>query len=118
MDTPKGQGVLSSAGERIDIRVRAMAFTILLIDDSEVTQCLFRVIADYHDLALTGVKDAESAFNYLEMQLPDVVVVDLYLFEPDGFQILKQIRRNDAWAAARVVATTAFYTSRTAANVL
>jgi DNA-binding response OmpR family regulator len=98
--------------------VCAMAFTILLIDDSDVTQRLFRVVADYNDLALTVVKDAESAFNYLEARLPDVVVVDLYLFEPDGFQILEQIRRNEDWARCRVVATTSFYTSQTAVNVL
>lgn len=95
-----------------------MPHSILLIDDDAATRDLFRLAADFNGIALAAVEDGESAFNHLEQHTPDIIVIDLYLFGTNGFEILRQLRSGDFAPHCPVVATTAYYTSSAVRDVI
>jgi len=86
---------------------------ILLVDDDSDTQDIFALVVASHGGQLVAVKDAESALNYLESHRPDIVVIDLYLDEVDGYQILELIRQSPFDPRCPIVATTAYHTTMT-----
>jgi len=87
--------------------------TLLLIDDDEDTQLMFALLATYHGGSVFAVKDAESALNYLENHRPDIIVIDLYLENTDGYQTLHWIRQSAFNPHCPIVAATAFFTPMT-----
>jgi CheY-like chemotaxis protein len=93
-------------------------FSVLLIDDDEYLHKIFRSILDYHDLGLFAVKDAEDALNCLERHSPDLIIVDLFLFGEDGYEIMQQIRHSDLNPGCPIVATTAYHAAHTASRAL
>lgn len=92
--------------------------SILLIDDDEHVQNIFKMVAEHFSLWLQAVKDGESALNILERYSPDVIIVDLYLFGADGFQILRQIRTSELNPGCPIVATTSYDSTTMLGNVL
>ena len=68
---------------------------ILIVDDQP---CIRRLLAEElvgggYRVQSTG--DAESARDHLRSSRPDLVLLDLYLDGPDGFEVLRDIKRQD-----------------------
>lgn len=89
------------------------AFSVLLVDDDPYACGIFQLVMDHHNLPLTIIHNAEDALNYLEANKPDVVVMDLFLPGLDGYRALERIRKAELAQAAKIVATTAYYTHDT-----
>jgi len=87
--------------------------TILLVDDDPDTQDIFAILVAFHGAKLRAVHDAESALNYLENHQPDLIVIDLFLDEVDGYQTLQLIRQSPFKPRCPMVATTAYYSPMT-----
>src|SRR5258706_4133798 len=92
--------------------------SILLVDDDPDTRNVFQLVMDHFSLQLTVLEDAESALDYLRTHSPDVVVMDIFLPNIDGYQALQQIRKHAMVPNSRIVATTAYYTAETQKEVL
>ncbi len=91
---------------------------VLLVDDDSDMHNLFQMVMDHYDHQLVIVRDAEQAINYLKANTPDVIVMDIFLPGIDGVQALQHIRKNALAPDCSVVATTAYYTSDTQADIL
>lgn len=66
---------------------------ILIIDDEQVSvQLLARLLNNSGYLNVSGTTDATRALAMFADDDPDLVLLDLHMPEPDGFQILKQLR--------------------------
>lgn len=66
---------------------------ILIVDDEEQSvRLLARLlnVGGYNNV--TGTTDATRAFSMFEDDDPDLVLLDLHMPEPDGFEILKRLR--------------------------
>lgn len=87
--------------------------SVLLVDDDPHVGNVFELVMNHYHLPLTVMQDAESALSYLQTNSPDVVVMDLFLPGLDGYQALKQIRKNSLAPNAKFIATTAYYTAET-----
>jgi CheY-like chemotaxis protein len=87
--------------------------SILLVDDDPGTRDVFQLVMDHYQMPLITFEDAEGALVYLQNHTPDVIVLDLFLPDLDGYQVLKQIRRNSLAPDSRFVATTAYHTADT-----
>ena len=87
--------------------------SVLLIDDDPHTRMIFKLVMAHHHLKLTALADAESAIDYLRDNDPDVIVMDLFLPGMDGYKALDRIRQMKRGRKAKIVATTAFYSSDT-----
>ena len=94
------------------------SMSILLVDDDPDTRNVFQLVMDHYNLQLTVLEDAESALDYLKTHSPDIVVMDIFLPNLDGYQALQRIRKNALVPNCRIVATTAYYTAETQKEVL
>lgn len=92
--------------------------SVLLVDDDPYSQEVFELVMTHHKLPYTVVDDAETALDYLQTTVPDVVVMDIFLPGLDGYQALDRIRRMIPISNCRVIATTAYYTRDTQQEVL
>ncbi len=66
---------------------------ILIVDDQPCVQELLseELVCEGYRLARAG--DAESATQYLQSSRPDLVLLDLYLDGLEGFEILRDIKK-------------------------
>ncbi|MCU0463759.1 MAG: response regulator [Anaerolineae bacterium] len=93
-------------------------FSALLVDDDVHVQELFRMVFDHYGHTLRVAKDQASALAVLDGYRPDVIVLDIFLPNTDGYRVLQAIRATYPGLACPVVATTAYYTTDTEGDVL
>ena len=92
-------------------------FRVMLIDDDEDTQKIFRVVMQHYQLPLEIFTDAESALERLKVKPdPDVMVIDIVLPGIDGYQMLGRSRV--LAPDCQMVATTAYHSQSTANEVV
>ncbi len=68
---------------------------VLIVDDQE---CIRELVAEElirEGYQVAGVSDAESINGHLRASRPDLVLLDLYLDGPDGWDVLGDIKRQD-----------------------
>ncbi len=92
--------------------------SVLLIDDDSDARELFHLALTHHHITCDACPDAESAFNLLEKKTPDIIVIDLYLFDTTGYEILQIIRQGNMAAHSVIVATTAYHSSQEVTRAL
>ena len=68
---------------------------ILIVDDQQCIRQLLseELLCEGYRVASTG--DAESISEHLRSSRPDLVLLDLYLDGPDGFEVFRDIKRQD-----------------------
>lgn len=91
---------------------------VMLVDDDPSACDVFRLVMKHYNYPILIAEDAETALGYLQNYEPDVIVLDIFLPGLDGYQALRQIKRQALAPMSRVVATTAYYTSDTEQEAL
>lgn len=86
-------------------------FSVLLIDDDPDTQAVFQDVLDHYEIDLSVAFNKASALAALAEHVPDVIVLDIFLPDTDGYKLLKLIRNLPQPVRCPIVATTAYYTS-------
>lgn len=68
---------------------------ILIVDDKPCVQELLseELLSEAYSIVTAG--DGESVMGYLRFSRPDLVVLDLYLDEADGFGVFEEIKRQE-----------------------
>lgn len=76
---------------------------ILLIEDEDFLRRIFksRLVADGYDV--TDVGSAEKGLDWLRESAPDLIILDLYLPQMNGFDFLKCLKANPARANVPVL---------------
>lgn len=91
--------------------------SVLLVDDDPYVCDLFEMILQHHDLPITTFNRAAKALEYLQTNAVDVVILDLFLPEMDGYRALDAIRRLPPGQGCKIIATTSYYTQDTEQEV-
>lgn len=82
-----------------------MAYKLLVVDDDvDITGVMQkRLLQEGYDVAVAF--DGEEAILKLKEENPDIVLLDLMLPKMNGFEILKEIRKNynDRWRPVIVI---------------
>ena len=68
---------------------------ILIVDDQECIRTLVSEELADEGYRVTGASDAESVKGCLKVSRPDLVLLDLYLDGPVGWDVLRDIKRQD-----------------------
>lgn len=89
---------------------------ILIVDDDEDMQLLLAAHLERLGYTVTAVPDGETALQWLEQNLADVVFLDLSMAGVDGLEVLKRIRERGFDVA--VILTTAHGSEETAIEAL
>ncbi|MCX6206969.1 MAG: response regulator [Bacteroidetes bacterium] len=66
--------------------------TILLIDDSEAALLQMKYLLEESGFHILVAENGQAAFDILENNIPDVIVLDLMMPGIDGFHVLKNLR--------------------------
>jgi HAMP domain-containing protein/CheY-like chemotaxis protein len=79
---------------------------LVVEDDEREREALIELIGGGDDIEVTAVGSSDEAFEALQLQHYDCMVVDLKLPERSGFDLLDQIRQDDRFSATPVIVYT------------
>ncbi len=84
---------------------------LIVEDDSNISEIVkITLLSQYH--VITCVDNGTKALEKLSTEEPDLVVLDILIPEPDGWQIYRAIRSNPEFAHVRVIILTALLFSQ------
>lgn len=83
---------------------------ILIVDDDAMIRKYFKRLLDYPDIDLEFAKDGfEAGLKTAEFK-PDLIILDLFMPEMDGFNVCRQIKESGKTAAIKIIAISGFDT--------
>jgi signal transduction histidine kinase/CheY-like chemotaxis protein len=80
---------------------------VLLVDDDPDTLFTVNEIVQSCDCKTTLANGGQECIDQLDKEIPDLILLDIMMPGMDGFQTLKEIRKNEKWASIPVFAVTA-----------
>ncbi len=83
------------------------SFTILLVDDNEVSRLTSRRVLQRHAYRVAEAEDGRAALDRLEEIEPDLVLLDVMMPGLSGFEVLEAIREQRPRESLPVIMTTA-----------
>jgi len=89
----------------------------LLIDDDPDMANMFGLVMEHSHKEYKVIPSGDAVFDYLEKNTPEVVIVDIFLGDSDGYQIFQQIQSRNLAPNALKVATTAYYATDIEAQI-
>jgi CheY-like chemotaxis protein len=92
---------------------------VLLIDDDETTRNIFQMVLEHYHFSLDVAVNAQSGIEQLEAGTsPDIIVIDVFLPDQDGYQVFRELRKRGLGAHSKIISTTSYYTTDTAAEAV
>ncbi len=71
-----------------------MSKTLLLADDSVTIQRVIELTFAHEDVRVIAFSDGRRALQYLDTELPDIVLVDAAVPEVDGYSVASRMKRS------------------------
>src|SRR6266851_5923904 len=90
------------------LRTRAVAKTVLIVEDNELNMKLFNDLLEAHGYDTLQTKDGMEALKLARLHRPDLILMDIQLPEVSGLEVTKWIKEDDELKTIPVVAVTAF----------
>ncbi|HET8562318.1 MAG TPA: response regulator [Candidatus Binatia bacterium] len=80
---------------------------ILLVEDNEELLEVAQRALEFHGYQVAVAKNGLEAVKLATLQLPDVILMDLYMPEMDGLEVTSRIRSDPVTKDIPIIATTA-----------
>lgn len=80
---------------------------IFIVDDEADILELVSLHLKKSGFETKGVQDAETLFNFLNSHIPDLIILDLMLPDADGFDVCKQLKKDDKFSSIPIIMLTA-----------
>ena len=80
---------------------------ILVVEDAPDNQVLVEQVFQDSGYRVTCIQDGQAALDWLETNLPDLILLDLSLPEIDGWEVARQLKAIDRTAKIPIIAVTA-----------
>lgn len=88
-----------------------MAHTILIVEDDREFAKLLAIMFEKQMYRALIASDVQSALQQLEAQKIDLIVLDLMLNGPSGWELIDQLQSRPGWKTIPVIITTARHQS-------
>ncbi|MBD5519873.1 MAG: diguanylate cyclase [Lachnospiraceae bacterium] len=85
---------------------------ILIVDDDRMNLVTAQNLLT-EEYKIVGVNSGKQAFKYLEKHTPDLILLDIFMPEIGGFEVMKQLQENEVWRKIPVIFLTADRKSET-----
>ncbi|HEX2874175.1 MAG TPA: response regulator [Polyangiaceae bacterium] len=85
-----------------------MRRTALIIEDNEQNRYLATFLLERHGYQVTSVTNGPSALELLQIQVPDVILLDIQLPGMDGYAVARLLRSIEALRATPIIAVTSY----------
>jgi DNA-binding response OmpR family regulator len=79
---------------------------ILFIEDESALQKTFRDILEKEGYQMISALDGESGLRLAKSEKPDLILLDLILPRKDGFEVLKELKEDEATRGIPVIVLT------------
>lgn len=80
--------------------------TILIVDDDRMNLVTARKLL-MEEFKVVGVNSGKLAFKYLEKHTPDLILLDIFMPEIGGFEVMKVLQEHKEWRKIPVIFLTA-----------
>jgi GAF domain-containing protein/CheY-like chemotaxis protein len=80
---------------------------VLVVDDDAALRELLRRILEGAGYTVVEAENGRVALERLRRMAPGVILLDLMMPEMDGFEVVAEVRRHEAWRAIPIVVVTA-----------
>lgn len=80
---------------------------ILVVEDEPENQLAIQVILTVEGFEVISVEDGRLALQTAQEQRPDLILLDVMMPETNGFEVLAQLRQNEATKDIPVIMLTA-----------
>ena len=85
-----------------------MAKRVLVVEDNELNLKLFCDLLRAHEYLPEGVRDGREAVERARDFAPDLIIMDIQLPHVSGFEIIQQLKLDEALKAIPIMAVTAY----------
>jgi len=79
---------------------------ILFIEDESALQKTFRDVLEKEGYQMISALDGESGLRLAKSQKPDLILLDLILPKKDGFEVLKELKKDESTKEIPVIVLT------------
>lgn len=83
-----------------------MKNTILIVDDDRINLVMAQNLLQ-KEYKVVGVNSGKQAFKYLEKHTPDLILLDIFMPEIGGFEVMKKLQEHKEWSKIPVIFLTA-----------
>src|SRR5579862_2458789 len=83
--------------------------TILVVDDRPTNRDLLVTLLGYRKHRVLQASDGDEALRVVLAERPDLIISDILMPTMDGFEFVRRLRADPAFAAAKVIFYTAHY---------
>jgi len=90
-----------------------MKKTVLIVDDSNTNNFLLKSILESEGIDSSVASSGSEAFEYLKIENPALILLDIMMPNIDGFTVLKKIKNNPKTNKIPIV----FITAKTDDNI-
>jgi DNA-binding response OmpR family regulator len=87
--------------------VKLMTATILLVDDERDLLELLTAVLRRHSYNIATARSAKQAFEYMENETPDLIILDVAMPEMSGTEMLRSLREDPRYSGVKVILLTA-----------
>jgi two-component system alkaline phosphatase synthesis response regulator PhoP len=81
--------------------------TVLLVDDEPATRQLVALLLQHQGYRVLTAADGHEGLHTASLQIPDVILLDLMMPEMDGYEVMRQLRRDVATRDILIIVLTA-----------
>jgi DNA-binding response OmpR family regulator len=78
---------------------------LMLVDDDKTMVGLLKTLLEMDGYEVVYPRHQDRILETIMQELPDLILLDVYLEEVDGLEILKQIRERPELAQVRIILT-------------
>lgn len=84
-----------------------MTRTVLIVDDEPNIVLSLKFLVSQQGYAVRTAGSGEEALQSLREQVPDLVLLDIMMPKPDGYEVCQQMRSTPKWKDIPVIMLTA-----------
>src|ERR1700749_2618477 len=85
-----------------------MVARVLIVEDNAASLELMRYLLEAFGYQTMHARNGREALEIMAQVLPDIVLCDVQMPEVDGYEVVRQVKSNQAMREVIVVAVTAF----------
>lgn len=80
---------------------------IMLVEDEKIARAVCKNHLEKVECEILEAVNGQDALDYLEAKIPDLMILDLFMPEMGGFEVLEKLRSEPAWKNIPVIVITA-----------
>ena len=81
-----------------------MSKKVLIIEDEEYLAEMYKIKLEMEGFEVKIARDGETGLTLAKSELPDFILLDIVLPKKDGYEILKELRRDEMTKSIKIYA--------------